>query len=85
MAPITNCIVAAYTRLSTVVAGTECPRPAIWFLVAGCVHEHLDRGGVCDYHRQWFTESGEYCNTCYLVDGHHCDMRLEFSPLTVAG
>ncbi|MEU8121311.1 hypothetical protein AB0C21_21605 [Spirillospora sp. NPDC049024] len=63
-----------------------CGRPAVAYLVGGCVHEHISEGYFCADHRGHGLASGFNCRTCWFAtEPHPCpvlarDMTSEVIP-----
>jgi hypothetical protein len=51
--------------------GRICGRPAIAYLVGGCVHEHRSEGYFCADHRGPGLASGFNCRICWFATEHH--------------
>lgn len=66
--------------------GRTCGRPAVAYLVGGCVHEHISEGYFCADHRGRGLACGFNCRTCWTAtDSHPCpvlarDMTSEVIP-----
>lgn len=51
----------------------RCTRPAVAYLVVGCIHEHIMRGYLCDQHRTEALDGQMLCPPCWLSpDQHRC-------------
>lgn len=64
--------------------GTLCGKPATYKGSAGCVHEHMTGGGICDDHveRVRKMDGSGSCVHCLIgPDSHHCVIRVTVEPV----
>ena len=57
----------------SITTGHACGRPAIAYLVGGCVHEHLSEGYFCTDHLPRGLARGFNCRACWCApESHPC-------------
>lgn len=59
---------------ATLVPGERlCGDPADHIVTTGCVHEHIDRDAICDWHWKRMQEGDLRCPYCWRSsDPHDC-------------
>ncbi|WP_433364281.1 hypothetical protein [Streptosporangium sp. CA-115845] len=56
--------------------GLLCGRDVVITLVVGCVHEHLLRRPLCQFHVERLANGRVICGHCFDADGHRCELHL---------
>lgn len=57
---------------SDILEPKPCLRPVLQTVVAGCIHEHVGKRDLCDWHTEDVYLGRMLCGDCLGADGHMC-------------
>ncbi|REF00249.1 hypothetical protein [Thermomonospora umbrina] len=64
--------------------GRRCLNAATVRVTAGCLHEHVGTGEVCEDCAGLLTPGNLHCSPCYQADSHLCIVLGSAEPLATA-